>query len=98
MGDGLSIQVFTFWTWYVTGDNDASTNYYIFTVFTVSATHGDYFIKAKFFKKSELTKHCSKFPDKELIILFPEGLLLFCHISRVHTMFIRRVLSSCYRY
>lgn len=39
----------------------------------VSVTHGDYFIEPKTFVKSELTKHCLKNPDKDLIILFPEG-------------------------
>ena len=39
----------------------------------VSGTHGDYFITPKTFVKSELTKHCLSNPDKDLIILFPEG-------------------------
>lgn len=39
----------------------------------VSATHGDYFIQPKSFVKSELTKHCLNAPEKNLIILFPEG-------------------------
>lgn len=39
----------------------------------VSATHGDFFISPKTFVKSQLTKHCLTHPDKEMIILFPEG-------------------------
>ena len=42
----------------------------------VSGTHGDFFITPKTFVKSELTKHCLSNPDKELVILFPEGKLL----------------------
>lgn len=40
----------------------------------ISGTHGDYFITPKTFVKNELTKHCLSNPDKDLIILFPEGL------------------------
>lgn len=43
----------------------------------VSATHGDYFIKPRNFVKSELTKHCLNAPEKNMILLFPEGNLLF---------------------
>ena len=39
----------------------------------VSATHGDYFIQPKSFTKSELTKHCLAAPEKNMVILFPEG-------------------------
>lgn len=39
----------------------------------ISGTHGDYFITPKTFVKNELTKHCLSNPDKDLIILFPEG-------------------------
>lgn len=40
----------------------------------VSATHGDYFIKPRNFVKSELTKHCLNAPEKDMILLFPEGM------------------------
>jgi hypothetical protein len=39
----------------------------------ISGTHGDYFITPKTFVKNELTKHCLSNPEKDLIILFPEG-------------------------
>lgn len=47
----------------------------------VSVTHGDYFIEPKTFVKSELTKHCLKNPDKDLIILFPEGGFRYKRVS-----------------
>ncbi|KAI1309006.1 Acyl-CoA:lysophosphatidylglycerol acyltransferase 1 [Halotydeus destructor] len=49
-------------------------NQFKFTHFgMVSAAHGDYFIKPRDFKKTELTKHCQNQAEKDFVVLFPEG-------------------------
>jgi hypothetical protein len=50
----------------------------------VSVTHGDYFITPKTFVKSELTKHCLSNPDKDLIVLFPEGICPYLSFHSLH--------------
>lgn len=47
---------------------------FMFTNFgLISVTHGDYFIETKSYRKSALTKHCLHHPQKNFVVLFPEG-------------------------
>ena len=62
----------------------------------VSCTHGDYFITPKTFVKNELTKHCLSNPDKDLIILFPEG-MCSCSLNSLSLFFTQTHLSHSTR-